>query len=163
MLIVIWKLNKSWEKRWKSMGMPTYLWDLVTLRAPRSCIEPCSSLLPSEKDEFRPFHDFLAKIIEMLLERNWRDSWKIWAREIIELTLEMVNQLPSFIFHPCIERSRVRVERWFQKLREIYWAHQDRDGDGELDLHLVLKTDVDLVFLLFFSFSSSLLSHLFSL
>jgi len=52
---------------------------------------------------------FLQKIIEIPLERNWRDAWDDRARDDIGITLEMLEQLEIFILHPCMEKSRVRV------------------------------------------------------
>ena len=47
----------------------------------------------------------------------------------------MMEQLPSFFLHPCIEKSRVRVGRGLQEDEErALELTMDGDGDEELEM-----------------------------
>ena len=147
-VIVIWKsliIRKKREINSWSWGMATYL-DWLTSRLPRLDMGSCLSLLPYKRGGFVHSWVSLQKSINAL-ERNPRDLWDDWGRDDLELTLEMMEQLPSFILHPCIDQE-LGFERWFQEMRgESSWTHHgDEDGD-DLDAW-------EMVVLFIFSFLS---------
>ena len=101
---------------------------------------------------------FLAKIHKNAFERNWRDSWDDWARDDLELTLEMMEQLPCFTLHPCIEKSRVTVWEMISRSERREILSSTRIVIGmKIEILLVLGMDVQsfFFFISFSSFSSS--------
>ena len=105
-----------------------------------------------------PSHDFLAKNLEIPLERNWRDAWDDRARDDIGITLEIMEQLEIFILHTCMEKSRFMVWEMISRKWKRDFLISPKNRDGGEDLHLLLEMVMHehslIFFFFFFPFSS---------